>query len=129
MLLEDYLNAIKHFQIAERLSAQNSPMLTDIYKDWAFALCRLGRIDESMTVLDKAQNIGCDQNEFLVYRGSLLIGSGRFYESKKYFLKAIKDSDYSPHIVMKTAIVIYESGNINVAVSYTHLTLPTNREV
>lgn len=115
MLLEDYLNAIKHFQIAERLSAQNSPMLTDIYKDWAFALCRLGRIDESMTVLDKAQNIGCDQNELLVYRGSLLIGSGRFYESKKYFLKAIKDSDYSPNIVMKTAIVIYESGNINVA--------------
>lgn len=55
MLLEDYLNAIKHFQIAERLSAQNSPMLTDIYKDWAFALCRLGRIDESMTVLDKAK--------------------------------------------------------------------------
>lgn len=115
MLLEDYLNAIKHFQIAERLSAPNSPMLIDIYKDWAFALCRLGRIDESMAILDKTQNIGCDKNELLVYRGSLLIGSGRFYDSKKYFLKAIKDSDYSPNIVMKTAIVIYESGNINVA--------------
>lgn len=115
MLLEDYTNAIKHFQIAERLSAPNSPMLADIYKDWAFALCRLGRIDESMDILDKTQNIGCDHNELLIYKGSLLIGSGRFYESKKYFLKAIKDSNCSPNIVMKAAIVIYESGNINVA--------------
>lgn len=115
MLLEDYVNAIKHFQIAERLSTKDSPMLTDIYKDWAFALCRLNRIDESMAVLDKAENIAADKNDLLVYRGSLLLGSGRFFESKKYFLKAIKDSDYSPTIVMKTAIVIYDSGNVEVA--------------
>lgn len=115
MLLEDYKNAIKHFQIAEKLSAPDSPMLTDIYKDWAFALCRLNRIDESMDVLDKAKSIASDQNDLLVYKGSLLLGSGKFFESKKYFLKAIKDSNYSPAIVMKTAIVIYESGNIDIA--------------
>ncbi len=115
MLLEDYTNAIKHFQIAEKLSAPDSPMLTDIYKDWAFALCRLNRINESMAILDKTNNLSCDKNDLLVYRGSLLLGSGRFFESKKYFLKAIKDSDYSSVIVMKTAIVIYESGNIEVA--------------
>lgn len=115
MLLEDYTNAIKHFQIAEKLLPPNSPMLTDIYKDWAFALCRLNRIDESMAILDKISNATCDKNELLVYRGSLLLGSGRFFESKKYFLAAIKESNYSPTIVMKIAIVIYESGNIEVA--------------
>lgn len=115
MLLEDYVNAIKHFQIAENLSSPDSPMLSDIYKDWAFALCRLNRIDESMAILDKAEALATDKNDLLVYRGSLLLGSGRFFESKKYFLTAIRDSKFSPTIVMKIAIVIYESGNVEIA--------------
>lgn len=115
MLLEDYVNAIKHFQIAENLSSPDSPMLSDIYKDWAFALCRLNRIDESMAILDKAEALATDKNDLLVYRGSLLLGSGRFFESKKYFLTAIRDSKFSPTIVMKIAILIYESGNVEIA--------------
>lgn len=85
MLLEDYVNAIKHFQIAENLSSPDSPMLSDIYKDWAFALCRLNRIDESMAILDKAEALATDNNDLLVYRGSLLLGSGRFLSRRNIF--------------------------------------------
>lgn len=115
MLLEDYVNAINHFKRAEMLSPQNSPILSDIYKDWAFALCRLGRINESMAILDKTDTIACDYDEMLIYRGSLLIGSGHFKEARKYFLQAIRNSNYSPRIVTKIAIVVYESGNIEAA--------------
>lgn len=115
MLLDNFESAIGHFQKAEELSEEKSPCMMEIYKDWAFALCRLNRIDESMELLDKADKLECDHNDLLVYRGSLLIGSERFNESKEYFLKAIKDSGYSPDIFTKISAIVFESGNISVA--------------
>lgn len=111
LLLDKFEDAITHFEKAEKLSAPQSPNLVDIYKDWAFALCRLNRIDESMEILNKTDNLVCDHNEMLVYKGNLLIGSGHYVEAKKYFMKALKDSHFSPNIYMKIAITVYESGD------------------
>ncbi len=111
LLLEDFNGAIEHLAKAEKLTPPKSASLIDIYKDWAFALCRLGKMDECMAVLDKTDNLDCDHNEILVYRGSLLAGSGRHEDARKLFTKALKDSDYSPKIFMKIAITVYESGD------------------
>jgi len=115
MLLDDYEEAIRHFEKSEALSDPQSPNLVDIYKDWAFALCRLGRMKECLAVLDKASLLDCDQNEMLVYKGSLLLGCGYHEEAKKYFIRAIKDSGYSPKVFMDIATIVYESGDIEVA--------------
>ena len=115
MLLEDYGNAITHLKKAEELSAPQSPALVDVYKDMAFAYCRLGCIDDCMAVLDKADAISGDHDELLVYRGNMLLGSGRLEEAKKYFMQAIRSSGYSPAIFMKIAVTIFESGNPELA--------------
>ena len=115
LLLENFEQAIEHLEKAEKLSDHKSPNLIDIYKDWAFALCRLNKIDECMKILDKTKNLDCDSNEMLVYRGNLLIGSGHLLESKKCFMEALEDSNYSPNILMKIAVTIFESGNNKLA--------------
>lgn len=115
LLFDKYEEAIRHFEKSEALSDHKSPNLVDIYKDWAFALCRLGRMDECMAVLDKASLLDCDQNEMLVYKGSLLLGTGHHEEAKEYFIRAIKSSGYSPKVFMNIATIVYESGDIEVS--------------
>ena len=115
LLLEDFHGAIEHLAKAEKLLPPQSPSLIDVYKDWAFALCRLGRMDECMEVLDKTDKLDCDHNEMLVYRGSLLAGSGRKTEARELFFKALKNSGFSPNIFLKIAITVYESGDLALA--------------
>lgn len=111
LLLENYEEAIEHLRKAEKLSEPQSPSLIDIYKDWAFALCRIGRIEECMAVLDKTNLLDCDHDEILIYRGCLLAGSGYHTEARRLFLKALKRSGYSPNTFTKIAITVYESGD------------------
>lgn len=115
LLLEKYEEALIHLKKAEHLSSPKSLDMVDIYKDMAFALSRLGRINESMVIMDKIENLACNHNEMLIYRGGLLIGSGYLTESKKYFIQAIKSTKCSPYILMKIAVTIYESGETMIA--------------
>lgn len=115
LMLEDYENAVANFAIVEKKTAPNSPSLVDIYKDWAWALVRMNHIDESMAILDRAELVGCDHTDMLIYRGSLLIGTDRYHDAKDCFLKAARNSGYSAEVFTKIAITIYESGVINIA--------------
>ena len=115
LLSDNYEGAISHLRKAEELSVPQSSNLVDIYKDWAFALCRLGRVDECLDVLDKTFTLNCDHDEMMVYRGSLLIGAGRYRESKACFMRAMSDSGNSPRIFMKIAIAVYEGGELEMA--------------
>lgn len=128
LLLDDFEKAIQHFEKAEKLSAPQSQNLVDIYKDWAFALCRLNRIDESMNIIDKTEGLACDHNEMLVYRGNLMLGCGHFMEAKKYFLQAMKKSGYSPRIFTKIAITVFESGDSKLAYKMFGLLFKSNKE-
>lgn len=115
LLLEDFENALAHLRKASEMSEPDSTNLVDIYKDMAYALCRLERADEGMAFLDKAGELGCDPNELLVYRGSLLLGCGRFEESKAYFMKALEESNCQPEIFLRITITFYESGDLELA--------------
>lgn len=115
MLLDEYEDAITHFKKAETLLPPDSSVLVDIYKDWAFALCRLGRIKESLAILDKTGKLDCDHNEIMVYRGNLLAGSGFSEKAKVCFLHALRESGYSPTVFMKIAITIFEIGDYKLA--------------
>lgn len=115
LMLEDYENAIVNFAKVEKIISPDSPNLVDVYKDWAWALLRMNRIDESMAVLDKAELMGCDHTDMLIFRGSLLIGTDRYIDAKDCFLKAARNSDYSADVFTKIAIAIYESGVLSIA--------------
>lgn len=115
MLLYEYEDAVIHFKKAEQLLPQGSCNLVDVYKDWAFALCRLGRMEEGMAILDKADKLDCDHNEIMVYRGNLLAGNGFFDKAKECFVKALRMSGYSPSIFMNIALTVFESGDYPLA--------------
>lgn len=115
MLLEKYELAIKHLEKAEKLLPPQATSLIDVYKDWAFSLCRLGRLKEAMAILDKTESLDCDHNDMLVYRGNLLAGCGLLAEARTYFIQALTNSGYSPNILMKIAITVFESGDSNYA--------------
>ena len=79
-------------------------------------------------MLDKTDNLDCDHNEMLVYRGILLMGSGHSNEAKKYFTQALKNSGFSPNIFSKIAITVFESGDIELAYKMFKLLYKNNRQ-
>lgn len=128
LLFENYEESIRHFEKAEALSSPNSSNLVDIYRDWAFALCRLGRKDECISLLDKTARLDCDHNEMLAYWGSLLLGTGYVDEAKEYFMRAMQGSGNSPDIFMKIASMVYESGDAVTAYKMFTLFFESNEE-
>lgn len=115
IIIEDYEQAVISFEKAKDKVNENSPYITDFYKEWAWALAKSGDTKRSMKVLDMTKNINCDHNEIAVYRGCILLMSNKLAEAKECFLQAIKDSSHSPRILMQIAIVIYDSGNSQIA--------------
>ena len=128
LLLDEFEEAVIHLTKAEKLAKPQSPNLIDIYKDLSFALCRTNRVDEAMTVMDKTLKLDCDHNEMLVYRGNMLMGCGRLAESKKCFIKALKDSKFSPNIFMLISISVFEAGDIKLAYKMFHLLFSNYKE-
>lgn len=115
LLLNKFESAITNLRKAEELTSPDSPNMVDIYKDMAYSLCRLNKVDEGMEILDKADKIAPDHNEMLVYRGSLLLGSGRLNESRGYFIEALEKSNCKPEIFLQITITFYESGDTELA--------------
>jgi len=113
--LEDFGNAVQHLEKAAALSKKNSTNISEIYKEWAYALCRLDRTDESMAVIDKAEDAGCDKNMLLVYRGSILYEKGNIEKGNECFINAIERSDGSLDVTMNVAIALFEGRNIRAA--------------
>lgn len=128
LLLDEFEEAVIHLTKAEKLAKPQSPNLIDIYKDLSFALCRTNRVDEAMTVMDKTLKLDCDHNEMLVYRGNMLMGCGRLAESKRCFIKALKDSRFSPNIFMLISISVFEAGDIKLAYKMFHLLFSNYKE-
>ncbi len=115
LLLEKFEDAISFLSKAAMHCEKNSPNLVDIYKDLSYAMCRLGRIDEGLAMLDKMDEIVKNPNDLLVNKGIILIGCGHFDKAKKYFVKALKQSNYDRNIFLKIAITVYESGDPTLA--------------
>lgn len=126
IILGDYENAIIHLEKAAALSKENTVNLIEIYKEWAYALCHLGKMDESMAVLDMAETTDCDKNMLLVYRGRILYENGRIDDAKECFFSAIKNSDGSPEVMMKVAITLFENKNIKSAYKFFNLLFTRN---
>lgn len=128
IILEDYEKAVFHFEKAAELSTEDSANLTDIYKEWAYALCRLDRMEESMSVLDKAEQTDCNKDMMLVYRGELLHEGGQPDKGNECFINAITNSGGSPEIIMKVAMTFFEKKNINAAYKLFNFLFQRNRQ-
>lgn len=108
MMQEHYDEALVYLKKAEGMMPNDSKNISDAHKDLAWALCRLGRIDEGMAILDKIEDGNTIDKTIL--RGSLYLGCGNIDEAKKCYAKVVKDSDRSPEILNKMAISIFEAG-------------------
>ncbi len=107
--LDRIQEAIIHLQAAERCLTPQSTCQVELCQEMAFAQSRLGHIEEALRYVDKTDAFPCDHNEMLVLRGHIVLECHRENEADYYFRQALKQSDYSPNILLRVAISLYDN--------------------
>ena len=98
------------------------PLLNDLVPNQSL-LCKLWRIDDSEDIMDPNNELNSDDYQIFLSRKVNHMKS-QFLASRK--LISLVDPDL--RVSYKDDVPCL-SDNRNISVSYTHLTLPTNREV
>ena len=99
------------FKKAEEKATPQSPNLLEIYQELAFTLSHLGKLNDALDYVSKAEFLP-DSNveELMVLRGHLLLEHGNIEDAHHYFQQAMQQSGSSPHIFLRIAISIYDCG-------------------
>lgn len=101
--------AVIHLQTAEHHLMPHSTCQVELYQEMAFAQSRLGHTDEALRYIDKTDALDCDHNEMLVLRGHIVLESHREDEADYYFHQALKESKYSPNILFRIAVSLFDN--------------------
>ncbi len=101
--------AVTHLQAAEQYLTPHSTCQIELFQEMAFAQSRLGHTDEALRYIDKTDTLDCDHNEMLVLRGHIVLESHREDEADFYFHKALQDSNYSPNILFRIAVSLFDN--------------------
>lgn len=129
VMLEKYEKAIEHFERIETLADAEAKDLSDTYKEWAFALSRLNRHQEALKVLDKTEPLNCDHNEILVLRGNILLESGDKEAAINFYTKALTSSGFSPDIILRVSISLYEYGFFKSSYKLLHTLISQDKNI
>lgn len=118
--------SIAHLQAAERnYQGENAQYALEICQETAFALSRVGRLDEALGYVQKTELLDCNHDEMMVLRGHLYLEHQRIDEAQACFQQAINDSGSSPDILLRIAISIYDNDYIQLAYKILHSLLDT----
>ena len=104
---------LKALELAEGGSV--SPCLAEIYQELAFAYNELHQPQKALHCIDKTNDLDCDHVSMQIIRGHVLLGDHRLKEAEVCFRKAIADSDYSPHIMLRIIVSLYDNHYIRIA--------------
>ena len=110
-------------KIAAQKAEKTKRSLPDIYQELAFTESRLGKVDEAMENVNKAELSGADHHEMNVLRGHVMLENHNIDEAQLHFSKAVKDSGASPRIFLRVAVSIYDNGYIHLAQKMLHMLL------
>jgi len=114
------LNRIKEaaqmYRKAEEKAHGNQMDLYEIYQDLAFSLSMLGKTDEALRFVDKAERLSVsDKSDLMVLRGHIYLEHNKTRDAQKCFRKAIYMSKFSSTIFMRIAISLYDCNYTNLA--------------
>ena len=99
-----------HLRKAEKLADKTKRNQFEIYQELAFTLSRLGKVDEALDYVDKADNQEDRHDEMTVLKGHIMLEHGHMEEAQAFFEEAMAESQSSPHILLKIAVSIYDNG-------------------
>ena len=92
-------------------------------------LDELDRLEEAKIAAERAKLIFSENADFYFHLGNILGKQSHFEKAEKHYHEAIHILDKSPLSKNSKTQSLYRSNLGVLSVSYTHLTLPTNREV
>lgn len=113
--------AVEHLKKAEKLSSEQSPNLKEIYKELAFTLSRLGKLNEALhytnkiEALDKEDKVG-----IMTLRGHLYLENEHTKEAEECFKYAMLNTKTPSNTVFTIAVSTYDCGFIQLAYKMLH---------
>jgi LMP1 len=113
--------ALQHLQKAEEMAVPRSVNLVEIYQETAFALSRLGRVDDALAYVDKAIATGNgNEDELTVFKGHIQLENGNPLAAQNFFLEAVRHSKSAPNVYFRIAISVYDNGYMQLAYRMFH---------
>lgn len=108
--------ALVHFLQAEKLAANGSQNMGEIYQQTALVYSYLGQADKAHAYIDKAMDIDeMDKDELIVQKGRLFLEEGQPEEASRCFITALHHSAGSTHLMFDIAVVFYDCGYVQMA--------------
>lgn len=119
-MLEEYFEAIKDFEQVDKDIKADKELLIGHYLRYAYSLIRTGKIEESITFLNKAEDYGANKDEVNIVKGDAKLFLGEPQSALLCFQKAIEESEYPSMTTSKVASCMLEHGYPEVAYQILH---------
>ena len=90
--------------------------LWEIYQEEAFAYSQVADVDRALRYLNQMDHLSDnDANETMVVRGHVYLENGAQAKAHECFRAAIENSGFSPSIMMRVAVSLYDNDHIQAA--------------
>lgn len=109
--LGDLEEAEKYYNSFLEKQPDNGAVLQEI----AFLKSRLGKTDEAIDFLDKAEKAGIGKEMAMVTRGYIYLEAKQFEHAETCFHKALRISHYAPRIIFNIGIATYDTGYLHIS--------------
>ena len=108
--------AIERLDAAAQTAPDDSPYLSDIYQELAFAYSEQDDSKQALAMLDKADEYEeTDHVQTLVVRGHIMLASGHLKQAERYYRKAVVSSDTPNSTLLRVIVSIYDNHYVDAA--------------
>ena len=114
------MKTIKDFEQVDKDIKVDKELLIGHYLRYAYSLIRTGKIEESITFLNKAEDYGANKDEVNIVKGDAKLFLGEPQSALLCFQKAIEESECPSITTSKVASCMLEHGYPEVAYQILH---------
>lgn len=90
-------------------AGSDSPYLTDIYQELAFAYGDKGDADKALYYLNKTDELDCDHVQIMVVKGHILLSAERLDEAQEMFKQAVLKSENATPTLLRIIVSLYDN--------------------
>ncbi len=120
--LDKYEESIEYLEKAETRAKRYCPeRLFEIYQEETFCHSHNHNLPKALENLAKMQkDPQCDPNEIMVFRGHVYCENGQGEQAQECYKSAMENSNYSPSIMLRVAISLYDNDYLEMAYHLLH---------
>lgn len=111
--LGEYEEATRVLAKGEKVAQEDSPYLSETYKELAFAYGELHHPEKALYYLNKTSDLKCDHVNMEVIRGHILLANDRLEEAEEAFKQALKLSDNAQRTMLRIIVSLYDNHYVN----------------